>query len=402
MKHIGKLAIPLAFLAAASLGSQAHAQAIGGNTSIAATTTSANVALPSSTSKWPSVLIAPATGTSVEVFYAIGGSSVAAISTSGSTQSPSLPSGGICVNVGPNTYVAAITASSTANIRITQLSTCAIFSGGSGGSGGGGGGSVTQGTVPWVDSVHYWGSSDTALGAPSAYGTSPGAVNVPGVNAFVTNSVAVTGTSSNASSGVATGSVSISGVSYNYAFNGTTWDQLQDDASKNLKVGPQYSGDSIVNPSANFTRPANTTAYASGQLVANSTTAGSVTDLSWTAARVAAGNFRISRVHMTLSSKSVTNTNFRVHFFNASTGVSNGDGGTFVPSLAADEVCEMDVTIALAGADVSTGYGAANQGVACDVALGSGSTLYALIEARAAYTPASGETITVVPEIHQN
>ena len=33
-----------------------------------------------------------------------------------------------------------------------------------------------------------------ALGSPSAYGTSPGAVNVPGVNAFVTNSVAVTGT----------------------------------------------------------------------------------------------------------------------------------------------------------------------------------------------------------------
>lgn len=31
----------------------------------------------------------------------------------------------------------------------------------------------------------YW--AGTALGAPSAYGTSPGAVNVPGVNAFVTN-----------------------------------------------------------------------------------------------------------------------------------------------------------------------------------------------------------------------
>lgn len=64
---------------------------------------------------------------------------------------------------------------------------------GSGGSGGGGG-EVTQGTTPWIDSVHAWGSGDTALGSPSAYGTSPGAVVVPGVNAFVTNSVAVTGT----------------------------------------------------------------------------------------------------------------------------------------------------------------------------------------------------------------
>jgi hypothetical protein len=167
-------------------------------------------------------------------------------------------------------------------------------------------------------------------------------------------------------------------------------------------VQPTVSGDIIVNPTTNFTRPANTTAYASGQLVANSVTAGSVTPMSWTAARVASGNIRITRVHMTLSSKSVTNTNFRIHFFNATTGVSNGDGATFVPTLAADEVCEMDVTIALAGADVSTGYGASNQGVACDVVLGSNQLLYGYIEARAAYTPASGETITVVPEIHQN
>ena len=58
-----------------------------------------------------------------------------------------------------------------------------------GGGGGGGGGSVTQGTVPWVDNITQWAS--VALGAPSAYGTSPGAVNVPGVNAFVTNTVSV-------------------------------------------------------------------------------------------------------------------------------------------------------------------------------------------------------------------
>lgn len=52
-------------------------------------------------------------------------------------------------------------------------------------SGSGGGGAVTQGTVPWVDSITTWGGG--TLGAPSNYGTSPGAVLVPGVNAFVTN-----------------------------------------------------------------------------------------------------------------------------------------------------------------------------------------------------------------------
>lgn len=48
---------------------------------------------------------------------------------------------------------------------------------------------VTQSTSPWVDSVTTWGGS--TLGAASNYGTSPGAVLVPGVNAFVTNVPAV-------------------------------------------------------------------------------------------------------------------------------------------------------------------------------------------------------------------
>lgn len=40
----------------------------------------------------------------------------------------------------------------------------------------------------WLTNVSQWAGS--ALGAPSNYGTSPGAVIVPGVNAFVTNTIA--------------------------------------------------------------------------------------------------------------------------------------------------------------------------------------------------------------------
>lgn len=174
-------------------------------------------------------------------------------------------------------------------------------------------------------------------------------------------------------------------------------------SDQNNAVSPTVSGDIIVTPGATFTRPANTTPYASGQLVANNTTAGSVVALSWaTAARIATGNFRVTRVRMALSSKSITNTSFRVHLFQALSTVANGDGATFTPSTLANEFCELDVTIGLAGSDVSQGYGAPNQGVACDVSLPAGTTLYGFVEARAAYTPASGETITVTPEIHQN
>lgn len=44
------------------------------------------------------------------------------------------------------------------------------------------------------------------------------------------------GSASNATSGVATSSTNTGTIAYNYGFNGTTWDQLQVDASKFLKV----------------------------------------------------------------------------------------------------------------------------------------------------------------------
>lgn len=177
--------------------SAANAQSIGGNASISATGTSSNVALPASTSAYPSAIIAPAYAAATEVFYALGGSTVAAVATSGATQSPALPTGGICLNLGPNGYIAAITGGTAATVRITQLSTCASFSGGSGGSGGGGGGSVTQGTVPWVDTMASWGSTPVSLGGASGWGTPPTG-NVVGVNADVLSSVLPTGASTSA------------------------------------------------------------------------------------------------------------------------------------------------------------------------------------------------------------
>lgn len=54
------------------------------------------------------------------------------------------------------------------------------------------------------------------------------------ISGTVTTSLA--GTTSNASSAVATSATNVPTVSYNYGFNGTTWDQLQVDASKNLKT----------------------------------------------------------------------------------------------------------------------------------------------------------------------
>ena len=50
-------------------------------------------------------------------------------------------------------------------------------------------GAVTQASGPWTMNLTQ--VDGTALGAPANYGTSPGAVKVPGVNAYVTNTPAV-------------------------------------------------------------------------------------------------------------------------------------------------------------------------------------------------------------------
>lgn len=74
---------------------------------------------------------------------------------------------------------------------------------------------------------------------PLAY--KPGATQVPtqdvNGNQCIAGSFSQTGgTISNATSGQATSGTNQGSVAYNYGFNGTTWDQLQVDASKFLKV----------------------------------------------------------------------------------------------------------------------------------------------------------------------
>lgn len=151
---------------------------------------------------------------------------------------------------------------------------------------------------------------------------------------------------------------------------------------------------------ATFTRPADTTAYASGDLVANSTTAGSVTPLQLTAARVAAGSFLINRVRLRKSGTGTTGASFRVHLFNAAPTVANGDNGVLSMTGSASYIGRVDLDLS-ASSPFSDGA-AAQADANMLVALASGQSIWALIEARGAYTPASGETFQVLAEVAQN
>lgn len=156
-------------------------------------------------------------------------------------------------------------------------------------------------------------------------------------------------------------------------------------------------------PSANFTRPADTTAYASADLVANSTAAGSVIPLEYDVGTPVNGRGgMIRRVRLRKSGTSTTNAAFRIHFYKAKPTIANGDNSAWSTNGATDYLGAVDVTMDRAFTDGAVGSGVPNTGAEINFYLDdvNRNALYALIEARATYTPASGEVFTVVPEIH--
>jgi hypothetical protein len=155
----------------------------------------------------------------------------------------------------------------------------------------------------------------------------------------------------------------------------------------------------IWNLSQSFSRPNNTTAYASGQLVANSVTAGLVVPMAFTVGgNSMPGQFRLSRIRLFKSGTSSTNAQFRLHLYGAAPSVVNGDGGIWSTSGAAFYLGSIDVASMKAFTDGCADVGAAAAGSELLIRLPAGATLYALLEARAAYTPAANEAFTLTLE----
>lgn len=155
--------------------------------------------------------------------------------------------------------------------------------------------------------------------------------------------------------------------------------------------------------SASFTRPANTTAYAAGDLAANSATAGSVIPLTFPGVAARAGDaFSIDRVRIVKSGTTLTNASFRLHLFSASPTSSAGDNAAFNSSEAlavatvANYLGTVAVTVGKSGTAAAVGLGIPTTGDRIIDA--STTTVYGLLEALAAYTPASEEVFTVTLE----
>ena len=138
--------------------------------------------------------------------------------------------------------------------------------------------------------------------------------------------------------------------------------------------------------SANFNRPADTNDYVVGDAIANSTTAGSVTPMSFA---ITGQKGIVRRVRIKKSDQTIATPTIRVWLFDASPAPGAGDNAAFTAPLA-NCVGFVDVAVTSAGSDDAVGF------EDCDVPV-TVATVYGLLQTQTAYdcANASAETYDV-------
>lgn len=157
----------------------------------------------------------------------------------------------------------------------------------------------------------------------------------------------------------------------------------------------------VTNPTSVLTRPADTTAYSQNDLIANNTTAGSVTVPSFAIA-TSGGGACIGRVRLTTNKTSGWDaTTFTMRLWTAAPTYTNGDNAAYaVATGAAGFLASFSVTLSQF-ADGASGVGAPAVGNNVCPKLASGTSIYWDLQytGSASLTPASGQTFTATPEV---
>ena len=161
-------------------------------------------------------------------------------------------------------------------------------------------------------------------------------------------------------------------------------------------------GSTIGNPSSVLTRPANTTAYAAGQIIASSTSPGSIVVPSFTATPGALGAGSIKRIRLyTNKNAGMDTVVLAVDLWTTAPTFSNGDGGAYaIATGAAGWIGSMNFSLVQVG-DGAYQVSIPDVGSSIDFVLASGQLIYWSMQTATAFVPANGQTFTFVPEITQ-
>lgn len=158
----------------------------------------------------------------------------------------------------------------------------------------------------------------------------------------------------------------------------------KDSAAQTIRTIDDMVTTKMTAVAGSFNRPADTTAYAANDAVADNVTAGSVTKLQWTPAQ---GRGTIRRVRIRKSDQTVATPTIRLYLFDATFTVGAGDNAAFAAPLQ-DCIGYVDVPVTSAGSDDAVGW------AACSIEYHA-AAIYGVLQTRSAFTPASAETLTV-------
>lgn len=159
--------------------------------------------------------------------------------------------------------------------------------------------------------------------------------------------------------------------------------------------------------SSTITRPSDSNAYASGDLLANSVTAASVLNLQFTTlARVSGGSGLIVGAQIQKTNVDVANAAFRLHLFSvAPTYTSAGDNSplsTVVVASGKGYLGYIDITTMVAFSDVAWGSGAPDNTRGSIPFVAAAQIIYGIVEVRGAYAGHSAEVFTVTLDALQD
>lgn len=168
-----------------------------------------------------------------------------------------------------------------------------------------------------------------------------------------------------------------------------------------------FDPDALTTPTSVLTRPSDTNPYVQNDLLASSTTAGSIVVPSITAVRADGGSSAVRKLRLYTNkiTSGMATAQFRVELWSAAPTFTNGDNGAYaVATGAASWLAAFESNVMTQVGDGA--YCALSPVVGSEVGfnLVSGTLVYWSLKEidLTGFTPASGQTFTLVPEVWQN
>ena len=160
-----------------------------------------------------------------------------------------------------------------------------------------------------------------------------------------------------------------------------------------------YAGGVPVAVGATFTTPSGTSAYASGNLIANSATAGSVTPLSFTVCSATGQSGMVRRVRVKTPDTGFAGQSVRIHLYKTSPTPTNGDHAAWL-TTESTYIGALDVTLDKHFSDAEKGIGVPIAGSEINFDCTTGTQIiFGLVEARGAITPQGAKLMAVTLEV---